>query len=232
VPRDGDAPEIRLHLVPSSEIRIEQTWNTIGMRGTGSNTVITEDVFVPEHRTLTWDALREGGSPSNEGSIEPYLPLAAYAPVGFVAPMIGAVQGAIAWFTEWTRARTAGNGTHVRDFSSVRIRLGRAAATIYAADVTVRAALARAKAPEGLSLADRAQTMRDCAWVAEQCVQTIDTLIEMSGTAGFSEDNPLQQTWRDVHFAAKHLALNPENVFDHAGRVALGMERPPQQHNY
>ncbi len=47
-------------------------------------------------------------------------------------------------------------------------------------------------------------------------------LIGMSGTAGFAASHPIQRAWRDIHFAAMHVALNPEQNFAHFGRSELG----------
>jgi alkylation response protein AidB-like acyl-CoA dehydrogenase len=51
---DGDGPpEEAAVLVPTSDLDIERTWDTVGMRGTGSHTLVAEDVFVPRSRVLT-----------------------------------------------------------------------------------------------------------------------------------------------------------------------------------
>ncbi|MGA9324081.1 MAG: hypothetical protein WBW06_23765, partial [Xanthobacteraceae bacterium] len=84
-----------------------------------------------------------------------------------------------------------------------------------------------AQAPTPPSLALRARTMRDCARAAEFCVGVVDTLIAMSGTAAFATSHPIQRAWRDIHFAAMHVALNPEQNFSHFGRAELGLPRDP-----
>ena len=40
--------------MPMSEVSIEDTWFMAGMKGTGSNTIVATDVFVPEHRFLPY----------------------------------------------------------------------------------------------------------------------------------------------------------------------------------
>ena len=57
----GIAPGIIL--APMSDLKIEDTWHVVGMRGTGSNTVIAENIFVPAHRVLTVETLAKGQSP-------------------------------------------------------------------------------------------------------------------------------------------------------------------------
>ena len=58
--QDGPAPEWKFFLVPASECTIRDTWFTAGMRGTGSKTIIVDNVFVPESRVLALTALRDG----------------------------------------------------------------------------------------------------------------------------------------------------------------------------
>ena len=51
--REGeDHPDMRLFLVPVSEIKQDDTWYCAGLRGTGSVTTVCDNVFVPEHRTV------------------------------------------------------------------------------------------------------------------------------------------------------------------------------------
>ena len=37
-------------VMPMSELTIEDTWFVAGMKGTGSNTIVADRVFVPDHR--------------------------------------------------------------------------------------------------------------------------------------------------------------------------------------
>ena len=48
----GGLPDIRTFLLPAADYRIEDTWHTAGMVGTGSHDVVVDGAFVPEHRTL------------------------------------------------------------------------------------------------------------------------------------------------------------------------------------
>jgi alkylation response protein AidB-like acyl-CoA dehydrogenase len=109
----------------------------------------------------------------------------------------------------------------------VQVRLARAAADLDAAELLLRRAVDAACSPQKPSLELRARTMRDCSRAAELCVEVIDTLIGMSGTAGFAASHPIQRAWHDIHFAAMHVALNPEQNFGHFGRGELGLPRDP-----
>jgi len=50
----GEMANFGLSLMPMSQLTIEDTWFMVGMKGTGSNTIVANDVFVPEHRFLPY----------------------------------------------------------------------------------------------------------------------------------------------------------------------------------
>ena len=56
----GQIVNVGLSLMPMSELSVEDTWHMAGMRGTGSNTIVARDVFVPEHRFLPYPPAFEG----------------------------------------------------------------------------------------------------------------------------------------------------------------------------
>jgi len=74
-----------------------------------------------------------------------------------------------------------------------------------------------------------ARSVRDFARAAELAVGAIDTLMALSGTAGFATSHPIQRAWRDIHFASMHISLNTENNYAHFGRTEFGFARDPNQ---
>jgi 3-hydroxy-9,10-secoandrosta-1,3,5(10)-triene-9,17-dione monooxygenase len=223
-------PEARFFLVRPGEYQIKDTWFTTAMRGTGSNTAVCDDVYVPEEHTLALADLREGNTPGAKLHDNPIYraPWVSYAPLTFTAPMLGAAQGAYELFREWIKTRKAGRGGKpLAELASVQVRLARAAADLDAAELLLRRAVDAACSAHRPSLEQRARTMRDCSRAAELCIDVIDTLIGMCGTAGFAASHPIQRAWRDIHFAAMHVALNPEQNFGHFGRGELGLPRDP-----
>jgi hypothetical protein len=51
----------------------------------------------------------------------------------------------------------------------------------------------------------------------------------LSGSAGFATSQPIQRAWRDIHFAASHISVNPEMNYAHYGRIELGLGRDPSR---
>jgi 3-hydroxy-9,10-secoandrosta-1,3,5(10)-triene-9,17-dione monooxygenase len=227
----GGRPEWTFFLVNAKDFKVIDTWYTAAMCATGSNTVVCDDVFVPDSHTVRLSDLREGRAPGGTLHAHPIYraPFIAYAPLTFVTPMLGAAQGAYELFRDWTKKRRAGDGQALAEITSIQVRLARAAADLDAAELLLRRAVDTAQAPAQPTLALRARSMRDCARAAELCVGAIDSLIAMSGTAAFAAAHPIQRAWRDIHFAAMHVSLNPELNLAHFGRMELDLPGDPQQ---
>jgi len=222
-------PERTFFLIPKAEYKIKDTWFTAGMRGTGSNTIVTDNVFVPKGRTLGLSQMREGKGPGgalHENHIY-RTPFISYAPLTFATPMVGAAQGAYELFREWTKTRKGVGGDSVAGRTSVQVQLARTAADLDAAELLLRRAADTAGAIPPPSPALRARSMRDYTRAAELSVSAIDALIAMSGTSGFIESSPIQRAWRDIHFASMHISVNAENTLSHFGRMELGLPRDP-----
>jgi alkylation response protein AidB-like acyl-CoA dehydrogenase len=141
--------------------------------------------------------------------------------------MLGAAQGAYEHFREWTKTRKGPGGVSVADSTGIQVRLARTTADLDASELLLRRAAEVSEAATPPSFQLRARSMRDYARAAELTVEAIDTLIAMSGTAGFTESNPIQRAWRDIHFSSMHISLNADNAYSHFGRIELGLPRDP-----
>ena len=224
---DGAEPEWKFFLVPPGQYTVRDTWFTAGMRATGSKTIVTDNVFVPDGLVLRLSDLRDGKGPG--GAVHPatifHTPFFYYAPISFITPMVGAAQGAYEMFREWTKTRKAQDGTLVAEKTAVQARMARAAADIDAAELLVRRAVNVTDATGDYSPQLLARSVRDFARASELCVEAIDTLVALSGTAGFNTSHPMQRAWRDIHFMSMHISLNVETNFTHYGRMELGLGR-------
>lgn len=93
--------------VPRQEYGIVDSWYPMGMRGTGSNTLVLDGVFVPDARACTRAAIAAGLGPDAE-AICHTVPMRAVNGLAFALPMLGAARGAAAVWTSWTAGRLAG----------------------------------------------------------------------------------------------------------------------------
>ena len=227
--QDAQPPQWVFCLIGPGEFQVRDTWFMTGMRATGSNTIVTKDVFVPSTRVLSLTDLRNGTGPG--GALHDDIIFRTlffhYAPITFAVPMLGAAQGAYEHFRDWTKTRTLAGGGSVASKTSIQVRMARAAADLDAAELLLRRAAEVPYGPDARSEQILARSVRDFARAPELIVSAIDALVALSGTAGLTTSNPIQRAWRDIHLASMHIAVNPENNFAHFGRMELGLGRDP-----
>ena len=229
LPGDGEAPEWTLFLIPPGQYEVIDTWHTIAMRGTGSNTARLSDVFVPADHTLRISDMREGRPPGAELSDNPIYraPWATYAPLNFLVPGLGAARGALELNRRWNSERSSKHGSAVSSYVSIQTRLARCGADLDTARWLVDRSVEIAESKERQTMEERARVARDTTRASELIISVVDTVMLMSGANGYSVDNPIQRAWRDVHLASSHVILNPEVGLALWGRQQLGLEPPP-----
>ncbi len=234
VPTAEGPPDWTLFLVPGHEFKIVDTWNTIGMRGTGSNTVVVKDAFVPFEHTLRVADMRDATTPGAKGYAPQFFhaPWITYAPLTFLGPILGAARGALEDYVKWTKTRISRFGAQVSQFTSIQVNMARAASDLDAADLLMRRCVEVANDPVPADDELRARCYRDQARAAELIVSGMDTIMKISGAGGFATNSSIQKAWRDVHFGASHVILNPEVSFAAWGRMQLGIDRDPSQFMY
>ncbi len=106
--REGEHhPDMRLFLVPTSELEVLDTWYCAGLRGSGSHTVALDNVFVPEHRSVSFSTLRDACSPGSQVNTKPMYrtPFLAVHTYALLGPALGLARGGYADFVQWTRQR-------------------------------------------------------------------------------------------------------------------------------
>jgi len=222
--------EARMFLVPASDYAIIDTWQVIGLIGTGSNDVEVVDVFVPAYRTLATERIKGGpnrGSELNPGTLYklPAVSLFAFAVAGV---SLGIARGAIEYFAETTRTRrSAYTGRSLADFTNIQVHLAEAMALADAAEAIVLRDCDEAtritEAGVVPSINQRARYRRDGAFAATLCTKAVDLLFAATGGNAIYEMNPIQRAFRDIHAANAHYMLNWDINGAVYGRVALGL---------
>lgn len=207
----------RIFAVPRSACQIIDTWNTLGLKGTGSNTVLAHDVLVPEHRTFTLGDLARSRADAARCHTVPYPMVAG---LQFAAPALGTARGALDAWTRTMAGRTKADGRPARDSTSVQQVLARASAEIQAAGLLLGQAARRADNGEITPLTV-AENVRDAAAAVDLCTTAVGQLMRTSGARALAEHDPVQQRWRDVHAVASHAALDPESAAALYARAAL-----------
>ena len=229
---DSGGAEPRIFVLPAKDYTIIDTWDVIGLAGTGSKDVVAEDVFVPDYRTIAVNEITGGPNPGSviNPSVLYQLPAISLFAFCIAGVSLGIAQGAIEYFEETMRTRTSYyTGRSLADFVTVQGHLAEAAAITDAARAVMLSDCDEATSiVEGgrvPSLNHRARYRRDGAYAATMCTKAVDVLFRATGGGAIYARNPLQRAFRDVHAANAHYVLNWDINGAMYGRVALGL--PP-----
>jgi 3-hydroxy-9,10-secoandrosta-1,3,5(10)-triene-9,17-dione monooxygenase len=231
IPGRSGAPDIKLALLPAENIAIEDTWHFTGMRGTGSGTIIIDNVTVPDERILPFLPLFNGQADSVVQATTPYRnSLAGLFSVGLIGPVIGGAQAALDLVLDRAAGRRVAFSSYARLTQSPTFQLDISAAARRLETARLHAGhiadqvdeFAHADRDPGLLI--RSQMRLESTYVTQQCREAVDILLTAYGSSAFDEANPLQRIWRDVNVASRHIAFGmgiPEQLY---GRALIGQD--------
>ncbi|PXY28094.1 3-hydroxy-9,10-secoandrosta-1,3,5(10)-triene-9,17-dione monooxygenase oxygenase subunit [Prauserella muralis] len=228
---DGKPVDFCTYLLPIADYTIADVWDTVGLRGTGSNDIVVDDVFVPQHRALSFMATSKCKTPGQEVNPGPLyrLPYGSVHPSTITAPIIGMAQGAydahVAYQRERVRAAYLGEQSKEDPFAKVRI--AEAASEIDAAWLqlthNIDELYQKACQGEKLPFDVRLRVRRDQVRGTERAIAAIDRLFENSGGRALAVGTPIQRFWRDAHAGRVHAANDPERAYTMFGTGAFGL---------
>lgn len=204
----GEEPAKVLHFaVPmkAPEVSIDRTWRTLGMRGTGSNDVVIDNLFIPDAAV---------SFSRQAGAWHPVFQI--IATVAF--PLVYAAYLGVAESARDIAVGLAGKkppSPHLVDLA------GRMDTSLRAAQLAHRHMIATVEtnAPSAASVNE---VMIGRGLVAEHAIKAVDLALELAGGAGFYRSNGLEQRFRDIQGARFHpLQQGPQARY--AGSMALGL---------
>jgi alkylation response protein AidB-like acyl-CoA dehydrogenase len=228
-PADGSgAPDVRFFMFGPGEFKVKDNWYAVGLKGSGSNNVVVNDVFVREEFTVRAADFGAGNSPGSKVNTGVMFKEPGYVafPFGIFCPLIAIARGALDCFTDFAKTRAA---SAVRDpmlqLLGTQRAIGEAAAEIDAAYLLAKDNDAKLMAGLPNGEADTSAIRRNFTLASRLAMRGVDRLFEASGARGILDGNPIQRFWRDVHAAGNHVAWGVDTGYVNAGAFAMGM--PP-----
>lgn len=189
-------------------VKILDNWDTLGMRGTASNDVVIDDVFVPDERVL---------ANRPYGVIDPPLQVI----VSVAMPIISAVYLGVAE-AAYAAALDSALGSAKADDLLVQRQLGLMAHRLRVASWALDGALdAVGDDPEpSVQRVDAVMTAK--REIALAGIEVCDLAMEVAGGPSFFKGSVIERCYRDIR-AAKFHPFTPEQTLLHGGRLALGL---------
>jgi acyl-CoA dehydrogenase len=193
--------------VTAEGVRVIETWDTLGMRGTGSHDVEFVDVFVPDERVL---ARRPYGVVDD--------PLQVI--LGIAMPVISAVYLGVAQAAR-DHAVAAVIDTPRADDPSIQRLVGEMDTKLRVSGWALDGALDVVGDDPAPSIERVVAVMAAKRTIALEAIAVCDLAMEVGGGAAYFRTSPIEQCYRDVRGVKFH-PFTPEQSLIHAGRVALG----------
>ncbi len=231
----GQPVDFCTFLVPASDYTIDDVWDTVGLRGTGSNDIVVGDVFVPRHHALSFTDVSKCRCPGQEVNSGPLyrIPFGSIFSYAITTPIIGMATGAYQAHVEYQQQRVRASyvGQKSADDPFAQVRVAEAAALIdvawLALDRDMTELMGHARAGERIPMPLRLRVRRDQVTGTGQAIRAVDLLFENSGGRALKLGTPIQRFWRDAHAGRVHAINDPERALTMFGRGELGHDVPP-----
>jgi len=232
---DGNVVDFRTFMVPREKYQINDVWNVVGLRGTGSNDIVVEETFIPEAFTLSMSETGQCRGPGQAVNTSDLykLPFHSIFTNTITTPIIGMARGAYAEHVEMqqkrVRAAYIGEKASLDPFAAVRI--AKASSEIDAAWSllvgNIREEQEYVERGETIPLELRLRVRRDQVLGTQRAIDAIDALFEASGGRALAEGTYLQRAWRDAHAGRVHAANDPERALQMYGAQQFGHKVDP-----
>lgn len=216
-------------LVSIDDLDRLDNWDVVGMRGTGSDTLVADNVFVPTELSARMRGVEPEESFSYEKEASDYWVLFPLVRAKAVGVLVGTVEGQLeAVAAAASRPAMYSNYQQKQDSAAFRACIGETAAKIGTARTVMdsanetldRSALEARRLSRDEALRVRGQVALAIKLLAEAS----NTLMDLAGSSGFSESQLAQRYWLDFNVGARHAIFNPYVSFEAYGDSVLGRE--------
>lgn len=231
----GERPE-RHFILPRTDYEIQHdSWNVVGLKGTGSKDIVIRDAFVPDHRVIdprdleTGEAARQAG----RGDVALYrMPFHVMFGTVIAAGTLALADGALAAYVAHTRSRVTARGVNMATDQAALSVLAAASADIQAGRLQYLHDVGRmwelAQADREIPLELRAEVRRNQVRAVRRSHAAVDSLMAAAGGGAMRVGDPLQRFWRDMSIARNHAANSGEGTAVNSGLLTFGQPLPPK----
>jgi alkylation response protein AidB-like acyl-CoA dehydrogenase len=210
---------------PAADAQIVDTWDTLGMRGSGSHDVLVNEIFVPEWRTTVLKPNARFGR-AFQGAL--YRLSIWPTTAALAAPALGIARAAIDEFLELSATKTAAYArTPLRERPFVQDKIARAEALLGAGRAYVheslREAWQSAEAGQTLDVKQKLKVLMATIFAIQAAAKSVDIIHEIAGTTAIRNQFLFQRHFRDIHVITQH-AFASTSRYESIGKVMVGSE--------
>jgi 3-hydroxy-9,10-secoandrosta-1,3,5(10)-triene-9,17-dione monooxygenase len=219
-------------LVPMSDVKLLNDWNTSGIRGSGSTNVSMENVFIPDERIVPLLTIADGTQPR---AYEGAAPRVAFSPAMvniLTYPVLGASLHMIETFIETLPRRDIKltSYTKAAEAPVTHLQIGEATAKIETARMLIENAVREmdewSERSDYMPQLLRAKLCRDSAFSERLMWEGVDLLATASGGSFSRHSNVANRIWQDVKVGTMHPYVSLSSNYEMYGRMLAGLKPP------
>ena len=224
-PRPDGAPDWRFAFVPARAAHIEDTWDAMGLRGTGSHHLSLADLAVPaEHLAAPFF------EPARHDGALWRIPLITLAAMFLAAVPLGIARRALDEFAVIATSKVRGPATQsIGHDADAQGQLAQAEGALASARSFLFDTIARIWATAGRGdepdLEQRALVVLAANQAMRAGTQAVDRVFRLAGVDVVYTHHPLQRCFRDIHTAGQHILFGAGRDQAYA-KVRLGIGQP------
>lgn len=218
-------------LVPRRDYTIHDDWFVAALRGTGSKSLLLDDVYVPEHRIESIFALVTGGTKGFglHGGIF-HAAFTNWFSLGFSAVSLGIAKRFMELYKERVGSRVrAYTGAKEVDSAPAAMRLAESHHQIVATELTLRAdwtaMTARALSGQLPSDDEAVHWRANQSYATKMSIEAVDRLWSASGGSVWFDHQEMQRLWRDSKMTGSHAYSDWDMATRRHGRHLLGLDQ-------
>jgi alkylation response protein AidB-like acyl-CoA dehydrogenase len=214
-------PIVRTLLFPAGNATLIDTWNTIGMRGTASDSYRIENLFVPERfsSTRTEPQLRR-----ERGPLFAFTMQGLYA-VGVAGVALGLARAMLDAFVELAARKAPRGLVRLADSPVMQAEVARAEAKLGAARAylveTLNSIYAHADDIDPIDIPDRARVRLACTLAIQTAIEIADFTYKEAGVDAIFPGSPFERRFRDIHTLSQQIQSRGAH-YEAVGRILLG----------
>jgi alkylation response protein AidB-like acyl-CoA dehydrogenase len=222
----GTGGKVRTMLFPKSSVTMHDIWHVVGLRGTGSDEYVVEDLFVPQHHTMDRDSARER---REDGPLYRFTSNQLYS-CGFGGVGLGIARATMDAFLNLPATKTSrGASKPMRENNVIQSQVAQCEARWRSAraflHTTWEQAWAHVEATGEQTAEDRAMIRLASTWAIQSSREVVNTLYHAAGSIAIFEDHPFERRLRDIHTVAQQ-SQGRQLHYETVGQILLGM--PPE----
>lgn len=215
--------KVRTMVMPKSAVRMVDIWHTLGLRGTGSDEYVVEDVFVPERFTVSRDNPAER---REQGLLYRFASNQLYS-CGFAGVALGIARATLEAFLALPEEKTSrGASKPMRQNNVIQSQVAQGVAKLRSARAnlynTWDEAWSHVVATGEQTMEDRTMIRLASTWAITQAREVVDTLYHAAGSVAIFQDHPFERRLRDIHTVSQQ-AQGRQLHFETVGQILLGV---------